>query len=47
MKILSRLLPVLLLAACGKHDQTPALSAALPSVTVKVEAAKWSPHTAV
>ena len=36
-----------LLVACGKHDQTPALSAALPSITVKVEAAKWSPHKAV
>ena len=47
MKHLSRLLPVLLLAACGKHDHTPAPSATLPSVTVKVEAAKWSPHTAV
>ncbi|WP_461784018.1 efflux RND transporter periplasmic adaptor subunit [Prosthecobacter sp.] len=47
MKILSRLLPALLLTACGKHEQTPAPSAAPPSVTVKVEAVKWSPHTAV
>ncbi len=47
MKLLSRLLPVLVLAACGRHEQTPAPVPALPNVTVKVEAAKWSPHTAV
>lgn len=47
MKLLSRLLPVLVLAACGRHEQTPAPVPALPNVTVKAEAAKWSPHTAV
>lgn len=47
MKTFSRLLPALMLVACGKHDQTPAPSAALPSITVKVEAAKWSTQVAV
>ncbi len=47
MKILSRLLPVLLLTACGKPEQYPASSAPLPTVTVKAEAVKWSPHMAV
>ena len=46
MKILSRLLPVLLLAACGKHEHPPAASTPLPTVSVKAEAVKWSPHTA-
>ena len=46
MKRLSRLLPVLLLTACGKHEQNPSPSAPLPTVTVKAEAVKWSPHTA-
>ena len=47
MKTFSRLLPVLMLVACGKHDKTPAPSGALPSITVKVEAAKWSTQMAV
>jgi len=47
MKILSRLFPVLLLTACGKHEQNPAASTPLPTVTVKAEAVKWSPHMAV
>ncbi|MBX7208970.1 MAG: efflux RND transporter periplasmic adaptor subunit [Verrucomicrobiaceae bacterium] len=47
MKTFSRLLPALMLVACGKHDKTPAPSAALPRITVKVEAAKWSTQVAV
>jgi len=47
MKTFSRLLPALMLVACGKHDKTPAPSAAPPSITVKVEAAKWSTQVAV
>ncbi len=47
MKLLSRLLPVLVLAACGRHEQPPAPVPALPNVTVKAEAAKWSTHAAV
>lgn len=47
MKTLSRLLPALMLVACGQHDKTPAPVATLPSVTVTVEATKWSPHVAV
>lgn len=44
---LERLLPVLLLAACGRHDPSPPPSASLPAVTVKIETAKWNPHMAV
>jgi RND family efflux transporter MFP subunit len=47
MKIFSHLLPVLLLTACGKHEQNPVASPPLPTVTVKAESVKWSPHMAV
>lgn len=47
MKLLSRLLPALLLAACGKHAPPAGPAASLPSLTVKVAAAQWSPHVAV
>ena len=47
MKTFSRLLPFLMLVACGKHDKTPAPSATLPNITVKVEPAKRSTHMAV
>lgn len=36
-----------MLVACGKHDKTPAPSASLPNITVKVEAAKRSTQVAV
>lgn len=44
---LERLLPVLLLAACGRHGPSTPPSASLPAVTVKVETAKWNPRMAV
>ena len=47
MKTFSRLLPVLMLVACGKHDKTPAPSASLPNIAVKVEAAKRNTQVAV
>ena len=47
MKIFSHLLPILLLTACGKHEQNPAASKPLPTVSVKAEAVKWSPYMAV
>ena len=47
MKTFSRLLPVLMLVACGKHDKTPAPSASLPNIAVKVEAAKQNTQVAV
>lgn len=47
MKLLSRLLPVLLLASCGRHDPPHVSAASLPSLTVRAVPAKWSPHVAV
>ena len=46
MKRLLPLLPLLVLAACGKHESTPQNAAPLPSVMVKVQTAKLEPHTA-
>ncbi|MCB1276256.1 efflux RND transporter periplasmic adaptor subunit [Prosthecobacter sp.] len=43
---MKRLLPILFLAACGKHDPAQHAGPDLPSVPVKVQAAKWQPHTA-
>lgn len=47
MKLLSRLLPALLLASCGRQEPPPASAAILPSLTVRAVPAKWSPHVAV
>jgi multidrug efflux pump subunit AcrA (membrane-fusion protein) len=43
---MKRLLPILLLAACGKHEPSHTAVPDLPAVTVKVQAAKLEPHTA-
>ncbi|MEZ5384777.1 MAG: efflux RND transporter periplasmic adaptor subunit [Prosthecobacter sp.] len=43
---MKRLLPILFLAACGKHDPAQHAAPDLPNVPVKVQAAKWQPHTA-
>ncbi len=47
MKLLSRLLPALLLVSCGRHDPPHVSAAPLPSLTVRAVPAKWSPHMAV
>jgi len=39
-------LPLLLLAACGKHELPHGTTAALPSVEVKTQPATWEPHIA-
>ncbi|MDZ4405479.1 efflux RND transporter periplasmic adaptor subunit [Prosthecobacter sp.] len=46
MKRLLPLLPLLVLAACGKHEPAQQNAAPLPGVTVKVQTAKLEPHTA-
>lgn len=43
---MKRLLPILFLAACGKHEPPHAAAPDLPAVTVKVQAAKLEPHVA-
>lgn len=43
---MKRLLPILLLAACGKHEPSHTAAPDLPAVTVKVHAAKLEPHVA-
>lgn len=43
---MKRLLPILFLAACGKHDPAQYTVPDLPSIAVKVQAAKLAPHTA-
>ncbi|MCB1277214.1 efflux RND transporter periplasmic adaptor subunit [Prosthecobacter sp.] len=43
---MKRLLPILFLAACGKHDPAQHTAPDLPSIAVKVQAAKLAPHTA-
>lgn len=47
MKRLTLLLPLFMLASCGKHEATHSMAASLPSVAVKVRAAKLEPHVAV
>lgn len=43
---MKRFLPILFLAACGKHDLQHPTQPELPAVAVKVQAAKLQPHTA-
>ncbi len=43
---MKRLLPILFLAACGKHEPPHAAVPDLPAVAVKVQAAKLEPHVA-
>lgn len=43
---MKRLLPILFLAACGKHEPPHAAAPDLPAVAVKVQAAKLEPHVA-
>lgn len=47
MKTFSRLLPVLLLAACGGHDAKHIPAPELPNLAVKVQLAKLEPHVSV
>lgn len=47
MKLLSRLLPALLLASCGRHAPPHVSAASLASLTVRAVPAKWSLHVAV
>ena len=46
MNPLPRLLPLLLLAACGKHEPATTPLPTLPNVTVQTEAAAWRSHIA-
>jgi RND family efflux transporter MFP subunit len=46
MKRLLPLFTLFVVAACGKHERTQTTAASLPSVAVKVQAAKSEPHTA-
>lgn len=43
---MKRLLPILFLAACGKHEPSHHAAPDLPAVTVKVQAATLQPHVA-
>lgn len=43
---MKRLLPILFLAACGKHEPSHTAAPDLPAATVKVQAAKLEPHVA-
>lgn len=43
---MKRLLPILFLTACGKHEPSHHAAPDLPAVTVKVQAAKLQPHVA-
>ena len=47
MKTFSRLLPVLLLAACGGHEAKHIAAPELPNLAVKVQLLKLEPHVAV
>lgn len=47
MKRFLPLLPLLVLAACGRHEAVPAAASALPSTAVTVQAARLQPHVAV
>ncbi|MCW0217377.1 MAG: efflux RND transporter periplasmic adaptor subunit [Prosthecobacter sp.] len=47
MKHLVLLLPMFMLASCGKHEPAHSITPQLPSVAVKVQAAKLEPHIAV
>ena len=46
MNPLPRLLPLLLLAACGRHEPATTPLPTLPNVTVQTEAAAWRSHIA-
>jgi RND family efflux transporter MFP subunit len=46
MNPLPRLLPLLLLAACGRHEPATTPLPTLPNVTVQTQPASWQPHIA-